>query len=611
MKTYWRLLSYARPLGQYIVPFFFASLLASLFGILNFALLIPLLNLLFNQVSPEEAAQMTRLPGPALSLDYLSGLFNYYFGTFMQEHGRLGALQFVCGIIVASVLLADIFRYLSARVLERFKVNMVARLRQAVFDNAVGLHLGFFSNERKGDLISRVMTDVQEVENSVANTFSAAFKELFTLIVYLIVLFSLSVKLTLFAFLVFPISGAFIAYIVKQMRRDARTGQQRLGGLISLMDEVFGGMRVVKGFNAEAFVRKRFYQENDAYRRAIKSMAYKREMAGPFSEFMGVTIVAFILLYGGSLVLSNQSELSAAEFIFYIITFSQVLRPAKEISNAFSNTQRGLASGERVLELVDAVNAIPAKPNDVAVTEFADKIEVKDVSFAYETGLPVLSDISFTMFKGKTVALVGASGGGKSTLADLIPRFYDPTAGDILFDGHDLRHITPASLREQMGIVTQESILFNDTIYNNIAFGTDTSEAEVVAAARIANAHDFITEQPEGYQTVIGDRGSKLSGGQRQRVSIARAILKNPPILILDEATSALDTESEKLVQEALTHLMQNRTVLVIAHRLSTIQHADEILVIHQGRIAERGTHDALLENPDGFYKKLTAMQGV
>ncbi len=609
MKIYWRLLSYARPLGQYIIPFFFASLLASLFGILNFALLIPLLNLLFNQVSSEEAAQMTRLPDPALSIDYLSGLFNYYFGTFMQEHGRLGALQFVCGVIVASVLLADIFRYLSARVLERFKVNMVAQLRQAVFDNAVGLHLGFFSNERKGDLISRVMTDVQEVENSIANTFSAAFKEVFTLLVYLVVLFSVSVSLTLFAFLVFPISGAFIAYIVKQMRKDARTGQQRLGGLISLMDETFGGMRVVKGFNAENFIKKRFWQENDAYRRAIKSMAYKREMAGPFSEFMGVTIVAFILLYGGSLVLSNESELSAAEFIFYIITFSQVLRPAKEISNAFSNTQRGLASGERVLELVDAKNAIPEKPGDITVREFREKIEVEDVSFAYETGLPVLSNINFTIHKGKTVALVGSSGGGKSTLADLIPRFYEPVAGRILFDGQDITRITPASLREQMGIVTQESILFNDTIFNNIAFGTDTTEEEVIAAAKIANAHGFITEQSEGYQTVIGDRGTKLSGGQRQRLSIARAILKNPPILILDEATSALDTESEKLVQEALTHLMKNRTVLVIAHRLSTIQHADEILVLHQGRIIERGTHSALLENPDGFYRKLTAMQ--
>ncbi len=611
MKTYWRLLSYARPLRHYILPFFFASLLASLFGILNFTLLIPLLNLLFDQVGTNEAAQMVQMPEPSLSFDYLKGLFNYFFGTFLREYGRLGALQYVCGIIVASVLLSDIFRYLSARVLERFKVNMVARLRQSVFENTVGLHLGYFSNERKGDLISRVMTDVQEVENSIANTFSAAFKEVFTLVVYLVVLFNVSVSLTLFAFLVFPISGGFIAYIVKQMRKDARTGQQRLGGLISLMDEAFGGMRVIKGFNAERFIKSRFRAENEAYKKAIKSMAYKREMAGPFSEFMGVTIVAFILLYGGSLVLSNQSDLSAAQFIFYIITFSQVLRPAKEISNAFSNTQRGIASGERILELIDTSNAIVEKDNAASITSFDDKIEIKNVSFEYDTDSPVLKDIDFTMPKGKTIALVGSSGGGKSTLADLIPRFYDPTKGQILLDGRDLRDITPASLRAQMGIVTQESILFNDTIFNNIAFGTETTEEEVITAAKIANAHDFIMEQSEGYETNIGDRGSKLSGGQRQRISIARAILKNPPILILDEATSALDTESEKLVQDALARLMKNRTVLVIAHRLSTIQYADEILVIHQGRIHERGTHEELLQDADGFYKRLTLMQGI
>jgi subfamily B ATP-binding cassette protein MsbA len=611
MKIYWRLLSYARPLRQYIIPFFITSLLASIFGILNYTLLIPLLNLLFDQVGTENVATLTQMPDPSLSTDYVKGIFNYYFGTFMQSHGRLGALQFVCAIIVVSVFLSDVFRYLSARVLERFKVNMVARLRQSVFDNAVGLHLGFFSNERKGDLISRVMTDVQEVENSIANTFSAAFKEVFTLLVYLIVLFNVSVNLTLFAFLVFPISGAFIAYIVKQMRKDARTGQQRLGGLISLMDETFGGMRVVKGFNAEGFIKNRFRTENDAYKKAIKSMAYKREMAGPFSEFMGVTIVAFILLYGGSLVLSNQSELSAAQFIFYIITFSQVLRPAKEISNAFSNTQRGIASGERVLELVDAENSIKEAPGATTLADFNRQISVKNVNFEYEVGQPILKNINFEMPKGKTVALVGSSGGGKSTLADLIPRFYDPTQGEITIDGTDIRKLTPTSLRSQMGIVTQESILFNDTIFNNIAFGAATTEKEVVAAAKIANAHHFIMEQPEGYQTVIGDRGSKLSGGQRQRISIARAVLKNPPILILDEATSALDTESEKLVQEALTHLMENRTVLVIAHRLSTIQHADEILVIHQGEIIERGTHAELLQDSDGFYKKLTQMQGI
>ncbi|HEV7348934.1 ABC transporter ATP-binding protein [Telluribacter sp.] len=611
MKTYWRLLSYARPLRQFILPFFVTSLLASVFGILNFTLLIPLLNILFNQVSPAETAQMTQLPEPSATLDYLIDVFNYYFGLVMRQYGRAGALQFVCAIIIASVLMSNIFRYLSARLLESFKVNMVARLRQTVFDNAVGLHLGFFSNERKGNLISRVLTDVQEVENSIANTFSAAFKEFFTLVVYLFALFKISVSLTLFAFLIIPITGTFIAFIVKQMRKDAREGQNRLSGLISLMDEAFGGMRVVKGFNAEGFIRGKFQTENGAYKRAIRSMAYKREMSAPFSEFMGVTVVAIILLYGGTLVLSNTSDLTASQFIFYIATFSQVMRPAKEISNAFSNTQRGIASGERILELVDTQNMIADSPQAKPLEEFRDKIEVRNVSFEYESGTPVLKNISFTMPKGRTIALVGSSGGGKSTIADLVPRFYDPSRGQILIDGHDLRDITTASLRKKMGIVTQESILFNDTIFNNIVFGSEASEAEVVAAAKIANAHHFISEQPDGYQTIIGDRGAKLSGGQRQRISIARAILKNPPILILDEATSALDTESEKLVQEALTNLMQNRTVLVIAHRLSTIQHADEILVVHQGQIIERGTHDDLLGYTDGFYKKLTLMQGM
>jgi subfamily B ATP-binding cassette protein MsbA len=611
MKTYWRLLSYAKPLRKFIIPFFLTSILASTFGILNFTLLIPLLNVLFKQVGDAGTHAISQLPDPSLSIDYFVGVFNYHFDSIVAEHGKLGALKFVCAIIIVSVFLSNIFRYWSLRILEKFKVNLVSRLRQSVFDNAVSLHLGFFSNERKGNIISRVMTDVQEVENSVANTFSAAFKEFFTLVIYLVALFKVSVNLTLFAFLIIPITGTFIAFIVKQMRKDARDGQNRLSGLISLMDEAFGGMRVIKGFNAEEFIKGKFRTENEAYKRAIRSMANKREMSSPFSEFMGVSVVAIILLYGGSMVLTNSSELSASEFIFYIATFSQVMRPAKEISNAFGNTQRGIASGERVLELVDTPNAIADRTGASVLGGFTDKIEMRNVSFEYEKGIQVLRGIDLTIQKGKTVALVGSSGGGKSTIADLVPRFYDPVGGQIVIDGHDLRDVTIASLRDQMGIVTQESILFNDTIFNNIAFGAKATEDEVIRAARIANAHDFIVDQPEGYQTVIGDRGTKLSGGQRQRISIARAILKNPPILILDEATSALDTESEKLVQEAVTHLMENRTVLVIAHRLSTIQHADEIVVVHQGQIIERGTHDELLAVEDGFYKKLTAMQGL
>lgn len=610
MKTYWRLLSFARPLRKFVIPFICTSLLASIFGILNFTLLIPLLKVLFKQGEP--AAFVTEVPPtPRLSVDYFIEFFNFHFDKILTQQGEWGALKFVCAIIIASVLLSNVFRYLTARQIERFKVNMVGKLRQAVFDNAIQLHLGFFSSERKGNLISRVVTDVQEVENSVANSFSAAFKELFTLVSFLYVLFKISVTLSLFSFLVIPISGAFIAVIVRKMRKEARDGQNRLSGLISLMDEVFGGMRVVKGFNAEGYIRKKFQLENQGYQQSIKSMAYKREMSAPFSEFMGVTVVALILLFGGQMVLSGESDLSAEEFITYIAIFSQVMRPAKEIANAFSNTQRGIAAGERVLQLLDAENVIKEKSNALHIDKFEKSIDVKKVSFSYDDNTRVLHDIDFRLERGKTIALVGSSGGGKSTIADLIPRFYDPTEGQITIDGLDLRDLSVASLRQLMGIVTQESILFNDTIFNNIAFGTQATEKEVRQAAEIANAHLFISQQPQGYQTVIGERGTKLSGGQRQRISIARAILKNPPLLILDEATSALDTESEKLVQDALTRLMANRTVLVIAHRLSTIQHADEILVIDRGRIIERGTHAELLENPDGFYRKLTLLQGL
>lgn len=610
MKTYLRLLSFAKPLGRFLTPFVLTSLVASVFGVLNFTLLIPLLSILFDKVDTQQMSALLNQPAPSITSSPTDA-FSYYFAQIFRQYGKLGALQFVCVIIVVSVALSNVFKYLSVRQLEAFKARMVARLREAVFSRTLGLHLGFFSNERKGNLMSRITSDVQEVENSIANTMSAASKEVFLLVGYVIALLTISVKLTLFAIVVIPISGGFIATLVRRMKRDAQEGQQRLSSLVSLLDETFGGMRVVKGFVAEGFILDKFRRENEGYRDAIKSLANRRELASPFSEVMGVAVVAGILLYGGSLVLSGQSDLTAAQFIAYIAIFSQVTRPAKDISNAFSGSQRGLASGERVLELIDTESTVRDKPDAISLPDFTDRISVQNVSFAYNADTPVLRDVSFELKKGKTIALVGSSGGGKSTIADLIPRFYDPTAGQILIDGLDLRDCTMASLRAQMGIVTQESILFNDTIFNNIAFGSHASEVEVREAARIANAHDFIVAQPDGYQTIIGDRGGKLSGGQRQRISIARAILKNPPILILDEATSALDTESEKLVQEALTRLMANRTTLVIAHRLSTIQHADEILVVNQGRIVERGRHDELLNLDEGFYRRLSTMQSV
>jgi subfamily B ATP-binding cassette protein MsbA len=608
LKTYLRILHYARPLGQYVLPFFVFSVLASLFGVLNFTLIQPLLDVLFDKVGHQtDVARFNQKP---VSPFDLAQWFNYGVGRALAAYGKLGTLRLVCGTIITSVLLSNVFKYLSVRILETFKARTVANLRQAVFDRAVTLHLGFFTNERKGDLMARLTTDVQEIENSVSRMFTAFFREIFTLVFYVVLLFTMSLKLTLFALVIIPLSGVIIGLLAKKLRENAADVQERLANLISLLDETFGGIRVVKAFNAEGFVRRRFSEENQGYRRSLLRMYFRQELASPFSEFSGVLVVCGLLLYGGSLVLGGGPfELSASTFVTYIIVFSQVLRPAKEISNAVSSVQRGAASAERILRLIDTQSEVTELPNARTVTRFSEKIEVENVRFEYAPGRPVLSNINLTIPKGRTVALVGSSGGGKSTLADLIPRFYDPTEGSILLDGVDIRTLTKTSLRSLMGIVTQESILFNDSIFNNIAFGSNASLDEVIAAAQIANAHDFIIASPDGYQTVIGDRGAKLSGGQRQRLSIARAVLKNPPILILDEATSALDTESEKLVQEAITNLMKNRTVLVIAHRLSTIQYADEIVVLHGGQIVERGTHDELLNLEKGHYRRLRQMQ--
>jgi ATP-binding cassette, subfamily B, bacterial MsbA len=606
MKTYWRILSYARPLGRFIGPYFITSLLASLFGVINLALIQPLLVVLFSQV-PQTSTPLTSDMGFG---EYIVTWGQNYLRDLAQNSGKIKALYVVCAVIILSVFVSNIFRYISVRVIERFKAHTVAQLRQAVFDNAVQLDLSFFSNERKGDLISRITTDVQEIENSVGRGFSALFKELFTLIFYFVSLFMMSVKLTFFTLIIIPISGTIIGLLSKKLKESAVEVQQRLSNIISILDEIFGGIRLVKAFNAEGFVKNRFAEQNQGYRRSLLKMLYRQEVAPPMSEFFGVFVVTGIMIYGGSMVLAKESELSPATFVTYIVLFSQVLRPAKEISNAISGIQRGIASGDRILELIDTKSEIEDNANVLPLSEFKNQIEFRNVSFEYESDLPVLKNVSFVIPKGKMVALVGSSGGGKSTLADLVPRFYDPTSGQILIDGQDLKAVSLVSLRDKMGIVTQESILFNDTIFNNIAFGTSATTEQVVAAAKIANAHDFISEQPDGYQTSIGDRGTKLSGGQRQRLSIARAILKNPPILILDEATSALDTESEKLVQEAVTHLMKTRTTLVIAHRLSTIQHADQILVVGNGQIVERGTHDELLNLDNGFYKKLSLMQG-
>ncbi len=566
-----------------------------------------MLDILFGQVGEDAIQTMIKTPAGINPIDW----FNYYFAGYYQEGGKFAGLQFVCISLIIGIFLTNVFRYLSNRLLEGFKVNMVANLRQAIFDKSMHMHLAFFNNERKGNLISRITTDVQEVENSVGNTFSAAIKESLLLIGYLAALFYLSVKLTLFALIVIPITGGFLGVILKRLRQDAGQGQGRLGNLMSLMDEAYGGMRVVKAFVAENFISQKFKEENQGYKRSIFSYSVRRELANPFSEVVGVSMVAALLLYGGSLVLTDQGGMEASTFLAYIALFSQVVRPAKEITQAFGTSQRGIAAGERILSVLHAEAEVKNQEGAIEIKNFKDTLTFENVFFEYQAGQPVLKEINFSLDKGKTIALVGPSGGGKSTLADLVPRFFDPTAGSIKIDGTDLKEVSQHSLRQLMGIVTQEAILFNDTIFNNITFGIEASEEEVQKAAKIANAHEFIQEQSQGYQTLIGDRGTKLSGGQRQRISIARAILQNPPILILDEATSALDTESEKLVQDALMHLMENRTTLVIAHRLSTIQEADEILVIQDGKIVERGTHSSLYHKAGGVYKKLVELQEI
>ena len=610
MKTYLRILSYARPFSKFAPTYILYAFLSIIFGLLNFTLLKPLFDVIFEQVAPQSLEKYRSLPEFGLTVDYFTSLFYHQFLLVQDLYGKMGTLVFVCIIIVISVFLSNLFTYLSGVVLAKVRAVVIKGMRMDIFDKVSQLHIGYFSNERKGDLMSKMTNDVQEVENSIVQSLRVVFREPATIILYFAVLFFMSVKLTLFTILIIPISGAIIGGITKRLKRRAVQSQESLGRIVNILEETLGGMRVVKAFNAESFIQRKFDGETDYYSAVNVNMARKNELASPVSQFLGVSVVAGILVYGGSLVLSGESNLSASDFITYIIIFTQVLNPAKEISRAASSIQRGIASAERIFEVIDTPAKISSPASPKTLNSFGKNIEFKQVSFAYEDQ-KVLKEINFSLEKGKTIALVGPSGGGKSTLADLVPRFYDPTEGQILLDGTDLKEFSTSDLRSLMGIVTQESILFNDTVFNNIAFGIDgATEAQVMEAAKIANAHGFISQLENGYQTNIGDRGSKLSGGQRQRLSIARAVLKNPPILILDEATSALDSESELLVQEALTKLMSNRTTLVIAHRLSTIQHADEILVIEKGKIVQRGTHAELMAS-EGLYQKLSSIQAV
>lgn len=603
MKTYFRLLSYAKPLEKFAIPYVICTLLSVLFATLNLALVIPLLHTLFNT----NEASGEPLVKPDNWFD-VADYFNYYAQLMAQHYGPYGALKGVCLVIIGSVLFSNAFRYLSQRIMENLRIHTLLNLRKSVFDNVMDLHVGYFNSQRKGDIISKIASDVQVVQFSVTATLQVVFKEPLTLLAYMVFLFLISAKLTLFAILVVPVSAFVISRIVKRLKAQASQAQQVYGNMISYLDEALSGIKIIKAFNATRFIKKKFHDENIRFSKISKRMVRRQQLGSPVSELLGVVMVAIVLLYGGNLVLSGSGELSPAAFIGYIALFSQVMRPAKALTDSFSNIHSGIAAGERVLDLIDQKNLLPEKPDARPVKAFEKSIQLRNISFSYGER-EVLKNISLEIPKGQTVALVGPSGGGKSTLMDLIPRFMDVDRGEVLVDGVNVKDLVSSDLRSMIGLVNQDSFLFNDTIFNNIAFSaTNVTEEDVIAAAKIANAHEFILETEHGYETSIGDRGVRLSGGQRQRICIARAVLKNPPILLLDEATSALDTESEKLVQEALAKLMQNRTTLVIAHRLSTIQNADKIVVLEAGSIVEEGNHHQLLAN-NGLYKRLIEMQ--
>ncbi|MEP7128975.1 MAG: ABC transporter ATP-binding protein [Chitinophagales bacterium] len=606
MKTYLRLLTFSKPYSGYMPEYVILAFLSVIFGALNFSLIVPLLNVLFGTV---QLQQDVVKPEFTFSASYFINTFNYFFQNILAERGKVGALWYVCTIILCSITLANVFRYWSLRVLARMRTNLIRNIRSAIHDQFLDIQAGYFQRQKKGDLLSVISNDVQEIESSIVTSIQVFFRDPATIIAYFTLLFVISAKLTLFTLIFLPISGIIISVISRRLKKESINSQSLLGAIMAISEETISGSKIIRAFNAEPMLRAKFTKENNRFRQSTKSILNTRELAAPVTETFSIAIVVGIMLYGGTMVLSQQSGLSASEFIAFIALYSQILPPAKNISSAVTSIQRGLASGERVLKIIDEPVMIKEAPNAIGINTFKEQIEFRNVSFGYEDKRYALNSINVSIPKGKVIALVGPSGSGKTTFADLLPRFYDPTDGAILIDGTDIRNYKIKDLRGLIGMVSQEPVLFNDTVHNNLAFGMENvTEEAVINAAKVANAHDFISRLENGYQTIIGDRGGKLSGGEKQRLTIARAVLKNPPILILDEATSSLDTESERLVQTALYKLMENRTSIVIAHRLSTIQNADEIFVLRKGRLEERGTHKELL-GKDGVYKHLVDLQ--
>ncbi|PIF04983.1 MAG: antibiotic ABC transporter ATP-binding protein [Draconibacterium sp.] len=589
--------------GKVLLNFLF-NLLSALFGAFSFILLTPVLGILFKT----EEAVYDRIPFE-LSREAIENNMAWFFTHIIDRYGEVSALIYIGLFIVTMVLLKVGFTYLASFMMVGIRNSVVRDIRSKIYRKMLYLPLGFFNDERKGDIMARMTGDVQEIENSIMNSLEMLFKNPMIILISLIYMIYTSWSLTLFVFIMLPLTGFIIGRVGKSLKRQSRKGQNKQGEILSIIDEDITGLRVIKAFNAEEKATVRFERENENYRLIMNRLMGRYFLAHPMSEFLGTAVIVMVLWYGGSLILSdNAGSLSPQQFIVYLVFFYTIINPAKAFSTALYSVEKGLASMERVDRILLQKSTIIDKPDAQSKADFVKSIEYCDVSFKYVTH-KVLDRINLRINKGQTIAFVGESGSGKTTLVDLLPRFWDVTDGAILIDGTDIRNLKLHDLRGLMGNVNQEPILFNETFFNNIAFGVDNvSEEDVVKAAKIANAHDFIMATESGYQTNIGDRGDKLSGGQKQRISIARAVLKNPPILILDEATSSLDTKSEKLVQDALFNLMKNRTSLVIAHRLSTIKNADLICVIKHGKIVESGTHEELLA-ANGHYKKLHEMQ--
>ena len=612
MNNFFRILRYGAPYRHYAVLNAVFNLLATIFHLASLLLFIPFLRLLLGQVQA-----VHERPAELWTREGLEGTFNWMLTQLIEANGPMGALLVISLLVVGLFVMKNLFRYLALIFISRFRNRIVRDIRARIYDKLLELPIRYHGQERKGDMLALITNDMHVVEFSVMMYIEMVFREPIAVILFLATMVTLSPHLTVISLLLLPVSGLLIARVSKSLRRKSSRVQEKNADLLARVEETLGGIRVIKAFNGENDMKRRFERENELLTRSMISMVDRQDMASPLSETMGAAVMAAIAYIGGSYVLGAEPTLTGDSFLGFIIIFSQLLAPIKGFSQGYSMIVRGSASSQRIFELFAVENTVKEKPDATPIRSFEKAIEFRDVSFSYGELItvdehlvrPVLQEIRLTISKGRSVALVGTSGSGKTTLANLLPRFFDVTSGSVLIDGHDLRDLRIEDLRALMGIVTQDSILFNDTVANNIAFGTPgVAQADIERAARIANAHEFITLLENGYQTNIGDGGNRLSGGQKQRLSIARAVLKNPPILILDEATSALDTESERLVQEALYKMLEGRTSLVIAHRLSTIKHCDEICVMQDGRIIERGTHTELYE-AGGQYRRLCDMQ--